>query len=163
MDRDRRRFLAVAAGVGGTLAGCSSRRDGGLELDALDVAGSPGGTVGVAPAERVVVLDFFATWCAPCEPQMDHLRRVRARFGEGTYLLSISSEQDRDAVRSFWREHRGTWPVALDPDLRATERYGVRRLPTLLVLGPDGEERWRHVGLAADGRIRREIERAAGG
>jgi thiol-disulfide isomerase/thioredoxin len=163
MRLGRRRFLALGAGSGVTaLTGCFGGRSEGLEVDTLSVAGSPGETVRVQPPGNVAVLDFFATWCAPCKPQMAHLRRVRQRFGSDVFLLSITSERDRDAVRSFWREHDGTWPVALDPELRVSERYGAHRLPTLLVVGPDGSERWRHVGLASDERIAAEVERALG-
>ncbi|WP_440005777.1 TlpA family protein disulfide reductase [Halomicrococcus sp. SG-WS-1] len=163
MGLGRRRFLALGVGSGVTaLAGCFGGRSEGLSVDTLSVAGSPGEPVRVHPPGRVAVLDFFATWCAPCKPQMAHLRRVRERFDSNVFLLSITNERDRTAVRSFWRKYDGTWPVALDPELRVAERYGVHRLPTLLVVGPDGSERWRHVGLASEERIATEIERALG-
>ena len=155
MDGSRRRFLAAAAAVG--LAGClggGSDGDGDGDtsdanaVDTYDVAGSPGGSVQVRPEGEVALLDFWATWCAPCEPQMAELRTVEERFPDA-HLLSVTNEDDAAAIREFWATHDGTWPVASDPDLRTNDRFGVTRIPTLLVFDPAGAEVWRHVGLAA--------------
>ena len=166
MKRYARRAVLSAGGVGlaGALAGCSGVLGGTSgtdtrEIDTVAAAGSPGESVAIRPEGRAALLDFFGTWCAPCKPQMAHLRTVDEQFSD-LHLLSITWEEDRGAVADFWREYEGTWPVALDPEVRTGERYGVRRIPTLLVLAPDGTETWRHVGLAAVDTIAREVERA---
>jgi thiol-disulfide isomerase/thioredoxin len=166
----RRHFLSALAA--GSLAGCLGTTDGdtpvattrpettatGLRIDTLDVEGSTGETVPVQP-QTVTLLDFFGTWCAPCEPQMDHLRTVRAEFPD-VHMLAITWESDAETVRSFWQEHEGTWPVALDPELRTGEEYNVTRIPTLVVFDAAGEEVWRHVGLAAADSIAEQLETA---
>ncbi|EMA52231.1 TlpA family protein disulfide reductase [Halococcus salifodinae] len=161
----RRRVLGAGGGVAlSALAGCAGVLGGAggadtREIDTVAVAGSPGEAVAIQPQERVSLLDFFGTWCAPCKPQMAHLRTVDERFPD-LHLLSITWESEEAVVADFWREYEGTWPVALDPEVRTGERYGVRRIPTLLVLAADGTETWRHVGLAAADTIVTEVERA---
>ncbi len=161
----RRRFVTgvVGAAATGALAGClgplsDAGGTDGLTLDTLAVGDSPGDSVPVAP-DRVTLLDFFATWCAPCKPQMAELRAIDEGFPE-VHLLSITSERDEAAVRSFWTEYEGTWPVALDPDLEAASRYEAGRVPTMIVLDADGEEQWRHSGLAAAATIADELAAA---
>jgi thiol-disulfide isomerase/thioredoxin len=167
----RRRFLGVAAAAGAaSLAGClggggASDREV-IELETLAVGGSPGGTVPLRPPDRLALLDFFATWCAPCRPQMDSLRQVRSTFApEQLHMVSITTESDREAVRNFWTTYEGTWPVATDPpnpQSRSIQTYGVRGVPTLVLVSPDGTVRWRHQGLAGVdsllGRIRRALD-----
>lgn len=149
MTQGRRTFLATAAAVG--LAGCLGGGDTAASddtIDTYDVEGSPGEAVPVRPDDRVTLLDFWATWCAPCKPQMGELRDVREQFPD-VHMLSITNESDDEAIRAFWREYEGTWAVASDPDLRTNDRFDVNRIPTLLVFDPEGSEVWRHVGLAA--------------
>lgn len=111
------------------------------------------------PEGRVALLDWWATWCAPCKPQMTGLREIRARFPD-VHMLSITNEGDDAPIEEFWTEYRGTWPVASDTGLRTNERFGVTRMPTLLVFDPRGTETWRHVGLAASESIAKQLREA---
>jgi thiol-disulfide isomerase/thioredoxin len=162
----RRSFLRAGLGLGVVgLAGCtslvgSSGGSGeGSTLDSIDVAGSPGGPVPVLPEGRVALLDWWATWCAPCKPQMAELREIRERFPD-VHMLSITNEGEDAPVEGFWREYEGTWAVARDTDLRTNERFGVNRIPTLLVFDPEGTEQWRHTGLAAADSIAKALREA---
>lgn len=168
-DLSRRTLLGTGGSVislllGGCLDGTpltGSGEDQELEFQSLDVAGSPGGPITLAPPGTVALLDFFATWCPPCKPEMANLRAARARFDrDAVQIVSITQESDEAAVRQFWIDYDGTWPVVLDPDLRATRAYDVTRLPTIVVLGADGGRVFRHTGLAGEARIVDAIERA---
>ena len=185
MERSsRRRFLASAAAACAALAGCSSSpgsgdggttapdhgdgtsttgagdaASGGLRLETVAVEGSPGGEITFDPPGEPVLLDFFATWCAPCKPQMEHLRTIHGEF-DALSMRSVTRETDADAIRSFWRDYEGTWPVAMDPKLFAFEKYGVTRVPVKIILDAEGNEVWRHAGLAGADQIRGPVEEA---
>jgi thiol-disulfide isomerase/thioredoxin len=165
MKRTRRRLIGSLATVG-SLSGCLSVLGGdtddspGRTVETYAVGGSPGETIPVRPDGEVVLLDFFATWCAPCKPQMESLGTVRDRFPD-VHMLSITWESDSDAIRAFWADYDGNWPVASDPEIETGEQYGVDRIPTLIVFDTGGTERWRHTGLASVDAVATEL-RAAG-
>lgn len=134
---------------------------GELLLPSLDVGGSPGSLVALRPSGKVALLDFFATWCPPCGPEMEHLRAVRERYDASELsVVSITQETDEATVESFWEEYRGTWPVVLDPGVRAGQRFGVTSLPTILVLAPDGTEVERRTGLVREPALVEAVDAA---
>ena len=65
---------------------------------------------------RVVLLDFWATWCAPCLADFPHLERARASYGDqDLVILGVSLDRSgRDDLRSFGRRQGVTWPVLFD-------------------------------------------------
>ncbi|WP_136715136.1 TlpA family protein disulfide reductase [Halorientalis salina] len=157
-DRGRRGFLAMGTTAVATLAGCSGILGGGDEneqrgtprssftLQTLDVGGSTGSEIRVQPPGEVALIDFFASWYEPCKPQMAELRTVRENNPD-LHMLSITWETERRPVRTFWERYDGTWPVAMDPQMKAGTKYNVEGLPTVLVVDAEGQTAWRHTGL----------------
>jgi thiol-disulfide isomerase/thioredoxin len=164
-SRSRRDVLAGGgASLTAAISGCLGRITGGGSTPDMTVQGvavrtSPGEELPVLPSGRIVLLDFWATWCAPCKPQMAELRSIREQFPD-VHMLSITNETDVEAITSFWREYEGTWPVAMDPELETNDQFGVNRIPTLLLFGADGEQVWKHVGLAAADSIAEKLREA---
>ncbi|MEF8757898.1 MAG: TlpA disulfide reductase family protein [Halobacteriales archaeon] len=161
--------LAGLATVGGGLsllaAGSGGRGVEPAELETVEAPGSPAGTVSVPARGRVSLVTFFATWCHVCEAEMTALASVAERRDESVQQVSVTNEPvghsvTRTAVRDWWREHGGSWPVALDADLALTEAMEVSGVPTLVVLDADNVVTWRHTGRAAAATLLDELAAA---
>jgi thiol-disulfide isomerase/thioredoxin len=111
----------------------------GFELPALD-----GGTVRLDDFRgRVVLLNFWATWCAPCREEMPALAALATQLGpQGLVVLAVSVREPRATVEPFVRGLGLRFPVALDQEGTVTARYHVFALPTTIVVDRQG----RHVG-----------------
>ena len=134
---------------------------GKIALPSLEVEGSPGGLVHLEADARATILYFFATWCPPCGPEMEHLGTVRQRFDTDVLALrSITPEIDEEAVEQFWREYDGSWPVLLDPGARAAQEYNVATIPTMVVLAADGTEIDRETGRIGETALTAAVENA---
>jgi cytochrome c biogenesis protein CcmG/thiol:disulfide interchange protein DsbE len=126
-----------------------------------------GGGTAALPRDRVTLVDFWATWCAPCRVSMPRLQTVWTEYKtRGVALYSIDTDDpapDREAqVRAFLDEHALKFPVAID-DGAATAAFSVARLPTLLLLDRTGQVVWTHVGTLTPPReqdLRAALERA---
>ena len=89
---------------------------------------------------RTLILDFWATWCAPCEVQMPVLDAIwKARGGEGLMVLGLSMDTDPPERVSAWLKERSVeYPVAMADQQLAID-YGAWAFPTLVIVDPAGD------------------------
>lgn len=96
---------------------------------------------------HVVLVNFWATWCGPCEREMPAMERLYRELGDRDFeLLAVSVDRDREAVRAF-RERLGlSFPILLDPEKRAASAYQTHRYPESYLIDRDGTLVARYVG-----------------
>lgn len=93
---------------------------------------------------KVVLLNFWATWCPPCLREMPSLERLRIRMaGQAVEIVAISSAETPEEVKAYLSKMKLGFPILLDSDSSNTRRWKVFALPTTFVL--DAEGRIRHV------------------
>lgn len=112
------------------------------ELKAHDLTGTPRTMADYRG--KVVLLNFWATWCPPCQREMPSLERLRTKMaGRPLEIVAISSAETPDEVNAYLSKMKLGFPVLLDTDSSNTRRWKVFALPTTFVL--DAEGRVRHV------------------
>jgi peroxiredoxin len=88
---------------------------------------------------KVVVVNFWATWCPPCRKEMPDLEALYNRFkGEGFVVLAVSDE-DAAKVRPFIAERQVTYPILLDPGRKVNDLFQVEGIPKTFVYDRDGK------------------------
>lgn len=101
--------------------------------------------------EHVVLLDFWATWCGPCKMAMPSLQALQDEFKErGLEILSVNQGEPAEQVRNFISRKKYTFHVVLDQAQAIGSKYGVRGIPTLVVVDKRGLVQWLHVGYSPD-------------
>ena len=108
----------------------------------FEVSTPEGGKLSLADYRgRVVLLNFWATWCEPCKEEMPAMERLYQKHrGQGLIVLAVSndSEGSTQRVARFVKESGFTFPVGLDPRLKVANLYRVRVLPSSLVIDRKG-------------------------
>ena len=88
---------------------------------------------------KVVLVNFWATWCPPCRKEMPDLEGLSQRFKDRGLVVLAISDEDRAKVAPFIKESKYTYPILLDPGRKATDRFHVQGIPNTLVYGRDGK------------------------
>jgi peroxiredoxin len=100
-----------------------------------------GGTLRLSDLRgKVVMVNFWATWCPPCKEEMPAIQSLYDRFkDEGFDVVALSVDsQGREAVVSFVKEHKLTFSVGLDQTMQVAGAYGVRGLPATFLVDKEG-------------------------
>ena len=98
-------------------------------------------------AGKIVVIDFWATWCQPCVAAVSSLRNMNKKFnGQPLVMISVSSDSDDDKWRAFVDKEKMVWPQHLDRDRKIHRAFAVRAWPTYVVVDQEGIVRFRTVG-----------------
>ena len=88
---------------------------------------------------KVVLLNFWATWCLECRPEMPALERLHREFSaQGLAVIGINAREGTATIRDYAKELGLTFPVILDPSGKINSTYGVIGLPTTFLIARDG-------------------------
>lgn len=99
---------------------------------------------------RPVILNFWASWCAPCVEEMTTLQTNSTAYSDEVYIVGINADEPRRDVLEFIEEHGLTFPIVLDPDSRIQKLFNIRGYPTTFVIDSDGIIRAVHLGYLSD-------------
>ena len=97
-------------------------------------------TVSLASLQgKVVLLNFWATWCLECRPEMTLFERLHRDFAaQGLSVIGINAREGTAAIRQYSKELGLTFPLVLDSSGEINAAYGVIGLPTTFLIGRDG-------------------------
>ncbi|TYP70042.1 peroxiredoxin [Paenibacillus methanolicus] len=132
--------LAVSQAASGSVQIGAKKGQLAPDIGFLDRAGKP-----VALSDykgKIVVLNFWASWCPPCQAEMPHMQKLYDRYeNEEVVLLSVNmttTERGPDAVWAFADKKGTTFPIVLDEEGAAMAAYSIRTYPTTVFIAPDG-------------------------
>jgi peroxiredoxin len=99
---------------------------------------------------KVVLLDFWGTWCPPCVESVPELRNLYKRYSkEGTFtIIGISSDNDDQEWRDFTAKNKMVWPQYRDENHQILRAYGIRAFPTYILIDHEGIVRFSSIGLS---------------
>ncbi len=96
---------------------------------------------------KVVLVDFWASWCGPCAQAFPWLAQMQQKYGEqGLVIVSINLDEDREAAETFLRAQPAPYDHVFDPEGALAEAYEVGMMPTALLFDREGHLAARHEG-----------------
>ena len=96
---------------------------------------------------KVVVLNFWATWCPPCIEEMPSLVEMQQRMKDkGITVLAVSVDVDEDAYRRFLKDHKVDLLTVRDPSHKSSDLYGTFKYPETYIIDRDGVLRRKFIG-----------------
>jgi thiol-disulfide isomerase/thioredoxin len=96
---------------------------------------------------KVVVVDFWASWCVPCRRSFPWMNTMTEKYADdGLVIVAVNLDKDRAAADAFLAEIPADFEIEFDPDATIAREYGVEAMPSSLVFGRDGKLVARHLG-----------------
>jgi thiol-disulfide isomerase/thioredoxin len=101
---------------------------------------------------KVVLLDFWGTWCPPCVASLPGLRDLNKKYGKDAsfVMISVSSDGNEEKWKAFVAKEKMVWPQFLDRDRKIQRTFGVRAFPTYILLDHEGVIKYRTVGMSLE-------------
>ncbi len=108
---------------------------------------------------RVVVLNFWATWCPPCRSEVPALQAAYQQYqSRGVALIGIDLKEDAATIQQFIAPYGVTYPIVRDETGRVSSQYQVAGIPTTIIIDADGVIRARHIGPVTEAQFAEYVE-----
>lgn len=125
-------FLALSA----TAIVAFAAEPGGIELDEY--------------RGKVVLLDFWASWCVPCRHSFPWMQQMHDRYGQdGLVVIAVNLDNDVAAAKSFLNKYPVEFDIVFDQEQSAAREYDIVAMPSSIIIGRDGDVVTRHRGFKA--------------
>jgi cytochrome c biogenesis protein CcmG, thiol:disulfide interchange protein DsbE len=107
---------------------------------------------------KVVLLDFWATWCDPCREEIPHLVQLQDKYrDQGLRVIGVSMDDEPEPVRDFYQRFKMNYPVVMG-NAKTGELYGgILGLPIAFLIGREGRIYRKHIGATDSSVFEREI------
>ena len=113
---------------------------------------------------KVVLLDFWATWCGPCRIEIPWFVEMQQKYqSQGFVVIGVATRDSEAAVRKFYQQFHLNYPVAMGNDALSTQYGGLIGLPTSFMIGRDGRLYAEHTGVTGRGEFESEAEQLLAG
>jgi len=102
-------------------------------------------------AGRVLLVDFWASWCGPCRLSMPWLNQINTRYsGRGLEIVGVNVDEDTANARAFLDTFPANFDIIYDPEGRYARYFALQAMPTSILFDRNGEEISRHNGFLTD-------------
>lgn len=95
---------------------------------------------------KIILLNFWASWCAPCIEEMPSLVQLQKRMGPKVTVVAVSIDEDEAAYHKFLRDHNVDLLTVRDPEKRTSDMYGTTGWPETFVIDSSGRIRRKFIG-----------------
>ena len=113
---------------------------------------------------KIVLLDFFATWCPPCKAEIPHLINIQKEYGDKFKIVGVLMEEDKpvDEIKEFIDEYKINYIVLNSGDISKLVKSvgGVRSIPFMIMYDESGEYFTHYIGAVPEEMIISDIKRA---
>lgn len=109
---------------------------------------------------RLVVLNFWATWCGPCRVEMPIFQDNHIRYSPDLTILGVNMQESSDAVQEFVNNFSLTYEILLDPNGEASSLYQVNMLPNTFFIDRNGKILFHHIGTMSEAQFEYYLEQA---
>ncbi|HEY5760489.1 MAG TPA: TlpA disulfide reductase family protein [Steroidobacter sp.] len=108
---------------------------------------------------KVVLVDFWASWCVPCRQSLPWLNEMQAKYRDrGLVVIGVNVDRERPAAERFLKDTPAHFDMVYDPDGSLAQRFQVPGMPSSYLIGRDGEIAGQHIGFRNNTRQEREAE-----
>lgn len=158
-----RHVTALAAfGLILVIAGSAAALEAGGEAPEIGLRDTRGELLRMSDLRgKVVIVDFWASWCEPCREEIPVLNELQRRYRDRLVVVGVNIDRDEDNMRRFLRRTRARFRIVHDPQHQVADRFEPEAMPSSYFIDREGVVRYVHRGFHAGDRDEfvRQVER----